>query len=153
MSYLCPADLLSRRFLTIQYLLSWYCLSYHSQMLPGQELDACLSLASDVVLSRPSTSRMPIESSVRSATVCWMLSQTYFDVGQYRMINGQLQSTSLDCYIAMELSEDGDLFNLKWASHGILSDKQIENFIVCYIAYSGNHLYKANQNAHSWHYL
>ena len=29
------------------------------------------------------------------------------------MINGQLQSTSLDCYLAMELSEDGDLFNLK----------------------------------------
>ena len=29
------------------------------------------------------------------------------------MVNGQLESTSLDCYVAMELGEDGDLFNLR----------------------------------------
>lgn len=33
--------------------------------------------------------------------------------GQYKMVNGQLTATSLDCYLAMELGEDGDLFNLR----------------------------------------
>ena len=30
------------------------------------------------------------------------------------MVNGQLESSSLDCYVVMELGEDGDLFNLRW---------------------------------------
>jgi hypothetical protein len=29
------------------------------------------------------------------------------------MVNGELKATSLDCYLAMELGEDGDLFNLR----------------------------------------
>lgn len=38
------------------------------------------------------------------------------------MINGQLTPTSLDCYLVMELGEDGDLFNLRSFSpsvHGL----------------------------------
>ena len=29
------------------------------------------------------------------------------------MVNGQLVPSSLDCYLSMELGEDGDLFNLR----------------------------------------
>lgn len=35
--------------------------------------------------------------------------------GQYKMVDGELKATSLDCYLAMELGEDGDLFNLRHA--------------------------------------
>ena len=33
--------------------------------------------------------------------------------GQYKMVGGELKSTSLDCYLSMELGEDGDLFNMR----------------------------------------
>ena len=33
--------------------------------------------------------------------------------GPKRMVNGRLESASLDVYIAMEFGSDGDLFNLR----------------------------------------
>ena len=37
--------------------------------------------------------------------------------GPQRMVNGRLESSSLDMYIAMEFGSDGDLFNLRWVVH------------------------------------
>ena len=30
------------------------------------------------------------------------------------MVGGQLQSSSLDCYLSMELGQEGDMFNLRY---------------------------------------
>ena len=37
--------------------------------------------------------------------------------GPKHMVNGKLQASSLDVYIAMEFGSDGDLFNLRYPSY------------------------------------
>lgn len=41
----------------------------------------------------------------------------YACAGPKHMVNGKLQPSSLDVYIAMEFGSDGDLFNLRCPSH------------------------------------
>jgi hypothetical protein len=41
--------------------------------------------------------------------------------GPKRMVNGRLESASLDVYIAMEFGSDGDLFNLRCGAHTLAS--------------------------------